>query len=591
MSHTFRYNIVMKMEKLGMKKKILALVICFCLSLSIFTGCTLFQKDTLRYNNQVVAKVGNQTITREEVVNMYYTYYYNYYYYIYGYSEDELMSLVYDSLVTRKVILEEAKQIIQLKNSEVNELWEQVYENIQDTLDSKVKTMLENDGYDEESDLYKEYFPEEESSTKYIYKLYKLETLPKPDYTNFDSNDEALSASNNVLPKEEDYTKDYMVKAYKEWVTELIQSARLAGKSTNVNNVLQAELNRQYKVFEESKYIEKYQEYIEGQNLSIGNETEAAKLVLEKYEMLLTADQQTYGLLGNYETTMNGTDNDNLVLYHNPNSQGYFQVQHILVSFTAEQKKVLESMDGYDEDKDAIYREEYLQKLEEFMNDLISSENGIMYRENYDDEETYKEISAQDSTVTFANLQAELDALVNALKTGGSYADYAQGFNELMYKYSADPGLITEDSLSQFTGYYVPLDPEENGAWIKEFADASRDLYTNSYEKAFADGRYYTMVATSNGVHIIMITGEVQEGNLVDFSGIEHDDSAKIQTGYGHPNRFHKKHLHTKAEWHPHAAGRTRRTHPGANGLEWQAPAPGNRQISGGQDDKGAPQT
>ena len=529
MSHTFRYNIVMKMEKLGMKKKILALVICFCLSLSIFTGCTLFQKDTLRYNNQVVAKVGNQTITREEVVNMYYTYYYNYYYYIYGYSEDELMSLVYDSLVTRKVILEEAKQIIQLKNSEVNELWEQVYENMQDTLDSKVKTMLENDGYDEESDLYKEYFPEEESSTKYIYKLYELETLPKPDYTNFNPNDVELSASNNVLPKEEDYTKDYMLKAYKEWVTELIQSARLAGKSTDVNDVLQAELNRQYKVFEESKYIEKYQEYIEGQNLSIGNEAEAAKLVLEKYEMLLTADQQTYGLLGNYETTMNGTDNDNLVLYHNPNSQGYFQVQHILVSFTAEQKKVLESMDGYDEDKDAIYREEYLQKLEEFMNDLITSENGIMYRENYDDEETYKEISAQDSTLTFVNLQAELDALVNALQKGGSYADYAQGFNKLMYKYSADPGLITEDSLSQFTGYYVPLDSEENGAWIKEFADASRDLYTNSYENGFADERYYTMVATSNGVHIIMITGEVQKGNLVNFSGIENDNSAKIQ--------------------------------------------------------------
>ena len=98
-----------------------------------------------------------------------------------------------------------------------------------------------------------------------------------------------------------------------------------------------------------------------------------------------------------------------------------------------------------------------------------------------------------------------------------------------MYKYSADPGLITEDSLSQFTGYYVPLDSEENGAWIKEFADASRDLYTNSYKKGFADGRYYTMVATSNGVHIIMITGEVQKGNLVDFSGIENDDSAKIQ--------------------------------------------------------------
>lgn len=511
-----------------MKKKIFALILCFCLSLSIFTGCTLFQKDTLRFNNEVVAKVGNQTITREEVVNMYYTYYYNYYYYIYGYSEEELMDLVYDSLVTRKVILEEAKGVIKLKNSEINEIWEDVYESIQDTLDSKVKTMLENDGYDEDSDEYKEYFPEDEDAKKYVFKEYALEKLPKPDYSNFDPNDEALSENNNKLPQEADYEKDYMKKAYREWVTGLIQSARLAGKSTKVQDVLQAELDRQYKVFEESKIIEKYQEYIEGQNLSIGEETEATKLILEKYEKLLTADQQTFGLLGNYEKTMNGTDNKNLVFYHNPESQGYFQVQHILVSFTEEQKKILEAMDGYDEAKDEIYRQEYLDKLNEFMQELMASEDGIMYRENYDDEDAYKEIAAKDSTVTFKNLQAEIDALVAKIGVGGyTYNDYAKDFNELMYKYSADPGLITEGSLSQFTGYYVPVAQDENGAWIKEFADASRELYA-SYTNGFTDGKYYTTVATSNGVHIIMISGGVVKGDIVDFSGLDTDEQ-KIQ--------------------------------------------------------------
>ena len=93
-------------------KKFGKLLICLCLAGSIaLTGCSLVQRDTQRYLSREVAKVGEASITKQELVSAYNNYGYQYVQY-YGYSAERAIKLVLDNLINNKVILEKAKTVI-----------------------------------------------------------------------------------------------------------------------------------------------------------------------------------------------------------------------------------------------------------------------------------------------------------------------------------------------------------------------------------------------------------------------------------------------------------------------------------------------
>ncbi|MEG1581556.1 MAG: hypothetical protein RR334_00145 [Clostridia bacterium] len=515
-----------------MKKKICALLLCVCMSFCIFTGCTLFQKDALASNREVVAVVGTENITREEVVNLYYTYYYNYYYYIYGYSGDSLMTLVYDSLVTRKLILTEARGVIKLKNSEINELWDKVYKSVNETLDGKIKEYLKADDYKETDKLYKDYIESKDESKNYIYKKYILSALKEISYGDGFVTDDVVISDKNGLPIntadfKEFENKEYRMKAYISWVSDLRTSAKTLGKDDSVDSVVNAELNRIYTVQYESKLVEKYQEYIE-QNINITDSD-----LVGKYNTLVNTDKQTFNNIEAYNKAMTDSERKTIPLYHptvdGKDNKGYFGVQHILINFTTEMQDILKNLPGSDPAKDEVYRAEYKAKLAEFKAKLENGEIKVAYRENYDetapgyDKDNYKEISATESKVVFSDVIAEIDAL--ALKIGSekdyTYTSFAMDFNKLMYKYSQDPGLFNKDKPTYYTGYYVPANEKENGSWAQEFAETSRKLLAqltfNDDGTVNTTGKLYAYEATTYGIHIIMVTNPTFNEELVKY--------------------------------------------------------------------------
>ena len=63
-----------------MKKKIFSLVMGIFLlfgGLFAFSGCSLVSKDTNKINNNIVMKIGNTNVTKNDLYNAFYTYYQN----------------------------------------------------------------------------------------------------------------------------------------------------------------------------------------------------------------------------------------------------------------------------------------------------------------------------------------------------------------------------------------------------------------------------------------------------------------------------------------------------------------------------------
>ena len=54
------------MEK-AMKKRILSLILCVMLAVTLFSGCNLFETDKNAYYTQVVGRIGDIEVTKEKL--------------------------------------------------------------------------------------------------------------------------------------------------------------------------------------------------------------------------------------------------------------------------------------------------------------------------------------------------------------------------------------------------------------------------------------------------------------------------------------------------------------------------------------------
>ncbi|HEY8390027.1 MAG TPA: hypothetical protein VIL26_03645, partial [Clostridia bacterium] len=206
-----------------MIKKLLTILLCGVLGLSILSGCSLFVLDEDKDMAEPVAVIASKTIpiqvlqsdgsykkdtfTSEEKVisklelanifNQYgATYIQNY-----GYTVKQTYDTLLEQLVDRELLLIEAEKLIKsneirLKQSEINEIWQNVYDTIDDVI------------YSYEKEIAKEY---EEP----IYERGKGEDL-KPDYPTLtypyapkeDEDVEYEVDENGILQDEEKWTPE-----------------------------------------------------------------------------------------------------------------------------------------------------------------------------------------------------------------------------------------------------------------------------------------------------------------------------------------------------------------------------------------------
>ena len=170
-----------------MKKKIYSLLVMICMCFCFLTGCSLTYTDLSYKNDDVIMTVGNTEITYEEITNQFSGFYSTYGDYFQWYDANEMMDMFYNSVISNALILEKANELlndgqtpttgtIRFYTEDYEDIWNEIYDEINSELDVKEKAVLLNQGV-KEDELPERFKEEEKGETAYIYPEYNFEDV------------------------------------------------------------------------------------------------------------------------------------------------------------------------------------------------------------------------------------------------------------------------------------------------------------------------------------------------------------------------------------------------------------------------------
>ena len=492
-----------------MKKKIISLMLCMLLAVTLLSGCSLFETDKNAYYTQVVGRIGDVEVTKEELLEVYNA---NIETFVnsYGYTAEAATKLFIDYLLEEKLLLQKIDKLIQeeidnnvaqsdyqyaLTNNEYNEAVQKVW----DTIDSDLSSIAEN--YFDIEDIFSEEDKGEQGTTKTIFE-------PTVEVVNgvvkrLDAKDEKQAEKLDV--------KNYKQPVYQETTDKKIWSKFISvlkkneegrldenGKklSTNDKDVFNRYLDKLLTKELNNAKIAKFEETYE-KNYgfdSNGNLTPATtQEVLDYYSNIYKANQEIYDNIDSdhskYFNAMTSST-DRSKIFYNAVLGEFYEVTHILIPITEGQKAEVTEIenDPYltQEEKDiAIANEKSIenttvtQKIDGYETDVTKSVKQI-----YDEimskwDDLYKEYSS--NTQLFASKVAEM-------------------FDPYIYMYSTDTGSYNLD-FSYVVG-------KTQSGMVEEFTDACRELFD------MGQGYISEPVLSEHGYHIILYTRPVE--NLVN---------------------------------------------------------------------------
>lgn len=531
------------------KLKLFSLLICVCICLSFFTGCSLFPKNEDADNDAVMLTIGETEITKQDIINSYYSFYQsNYYYFMYA-SETQILEVFYDTVVKREIVLAEARELIKnetikLTQEEYDEIWNDTFDFIYSQIDTKEKNILLLEDDDEEK-LPKRLQKQEEDKDIYKHEPYEFEPIVQVDYktvtkgTEKAYNDKIEEFFTNIYKynaSTEEDTRDMQpiaeseiskrTEAYEIYISDLMLSAKANGKNSNKDVVLEEEIKRVYNSNFESALYSKYQEYIE--TLSAGTDDGEFdneyndKVIADKYKELLNASTESNTLQENYISVITSTDTESLILYHYQGEYKYFTVQHVLVSFDDDTLETLKDIPGYDTSKDAMFRKAYEQVRATYVSDQMAT--------TYRDYETGKYViksgtENEKDTITIESILENYNAELANIEGYASMTAEEQArqrtllFNKYAWIYSGDTGSLTNDKLSGILGFTISSETDEHGTLVKDFANGARALYEAYANGSKAIGEVISPVISDYGVHLMMLTGVYDKEEIVSTTG------------------------------------------------------------------------
>jgi len=325
-------------------------------------------------------------------------------------------------------------------------------------------------------------------------------------------------------------------KAYEMYLANLMLSAKANGKDSTAEVVLETEVKRIYENYYENALYEKYQEYVESTAIGTDDGEFENKLsdeiIAQKYKQLLNASTEKNTLLDNYVSVITASDNESLILYHYNGKYTYFTVQHILISFDDETLGILEKTEGYDPEKDAMFRKYYEQ-----VRDLYDNEGDMKTSYRDDNGYTVKDTDDKEIKVSITDIRnayaTELaireQDFNNKVSSGDLVFDTQEEqdlaftriktllFNEFAWKYSGDTGSLTKDKLSSILGFTVSSETDEHGSFVKDFANGARAMYEAYLQDKVNNGigMQIDAVTSDYGVHLMMLTGVYEAGEVV----------------------------------------------------------------------------
>jgi len=479
-------------------------------TITVMSGCSLITTNEKKYMAQTVAVAESKDGKYEVKVSMeeFSMYYANYAsnYIQNGMSDKQVVEQIVDMIINRKLFVDYLKdyeldneKIYTLTNKDINDCWTEVYKYVYEQLDSYEVEIYNDWGLE----LNEEEKTEEETS-KFVGRedyehTYVLNNgvLTKVENENSEDEDVALNpnpfkqyfwqdsesevkgytTTGAVKTKLTEYSDGIREEEMKRFVKALTKSESYKKeKDTSPWAVFERELNRVYKIQEDNKYIQKYEEFFNESYQMNSND------ILSLYESTILGQMEKYATASAYNDAMKA---DNSTVYYHP-TQGWFYVSHLLIGFDDEQKALIEEWEAQVK-KGIITEEEKEANIATLRLQLKA---------------TARDSEGKNTSVVKSASQI-LTEVNNAVSIYGNDVDgRVNAFTDLIFKYTSESSFLTRDF-----DYAIPVDKAYD-SMVEEFATASRELYENGL------GSVSGLVYTEYGAHIIMFTGLPANANL-----------------------------------------------------------------------------
>lgn len=476
-------------KKVKAKKILTALLLILLVGFNcLLSACSLVTLNNQKYLSQVVAETTNVKITMEDLILGYNSFGYSYVQNN-SYTTEQAVKKTLEDLIDRELLYNKAKfELGDLTISEQNEVRKEVF----DYINSQVKTYADEiiksenlvlpetkeDKATEEATKFTAYekkiVREKNSDGTYTYKRVVEERKNEDTKLNeFSLNEYGIEG--------------LAQRAYSKYISKTKKS-RDEYKNLSNEEVFEKEFNRIYKVYEKNKYLTLFQSKIE-------NNAEIDLIAIkDKYIELVKNSAFTYALDENgYNKQMQSASNE---VYYQPFGEKYIEVAHVLLGYNDEQTAELKKLKS-DLSQGYIDVSEYELKVKNLA-------GAIKVKDNLNKD-------AQEKTVE--EVYSEIASSLNAC--GNDNDKRVKTFIGFIEKYNTDPGMLT--SLNNQTQYYaINLDTTVTDTMVKEFADASREMYSQENSDYTI---YAKPVLTEYGYHIIFSLGVVE--NKVNLSNID----------------------------------------------------------------------
>lgn len=533
-----------------MKKKIVALLMCFMFCLSIITGCSLITRNNAKYYAQVVAKIEYSDgkvieITKKDLISGYNSFGYNFAQN--GMSLEDTMTRTLDSLVAKHLTIEAVKDELgknYLEDNEKTYLWDQTYDSILNNLKTYYKEIDksskdDSDSNDSTSSTSEEFKKQarlvydSETGTYSIYKTSTDETIKESYEARYKTlkNKKGKEYSQVVDYKFKDAKGNYVFKdilfakvqdlvnsstnwkkSYTKYLKALKESEEDLGLSTVNSEMFYREMDRIYNVVYENYMVQKYETLY---NKSLGKDATLSNIsinsILDSYSLKVRQAYNKYEVLQSSDYDSNMKDSVASMYYYKNSGTKYFYVSSIFMEFDIDTKAVYDELqENKGKWSDQKYKDE-LDILKSMMVANVHDKDGNKTGDKESASQLLLNITKNLPKVldTSDMLEDELNEYYNLL--GVERANYFKNYIDL---YNEDETIRTATN-----NYVVGLD--QNGKAVfgsslsQEYADAATKLYDNG--NAVIGDVLNELVFTEKGAYILFYAGEIE--NL--FTGID----------------------------------------------------------------------
>ncbi len=538
-----------------MKKFTTIVMTCLIMLVAVLTGCSTFKVDKVKYYNEVLAKVGDECITRFDLVNAYNGYGYNTYVTQQGQTEKEAllstMNLLVQRELTEKYALDNPNKY-SLTAYEVNKVYRDTVDSLLDSIDSNIQTArkiynLELDDEDETAEDAKETFKLSEYNYEKRVKVVdgqiqyintdpeldkeKIEDVIDSDYINNYGNytkNQIVKALLEQFKKElranENNEDDVLYQKVCDKALELTCNnlinyeyyLRENGKrlSTNSEDLLYRLVERTYESQLQSAYITKVNTvYLQTETLSNQSVINAFKAMYESDYAKYINDTEAYN------ENIIKTDSD--LIYYHPDSDsefGYFL--HVLLPFNNVEDDLKWLKDHRNDLNYSV--DEYKAEQMKLINQMMCAQRATEEVRDGNDELLYEEGITLEAEVPFLEVLAEYEQNVKDLAS----------FKEFMFKYTTDNATLTADM-----PYVIGYDKTEYTGEIKDgkVVGAHSSMVTNFTAEAIrlmVENQSYTSsdeyIITNYGIHLLYYIAPVV--NTISAEDIDRLTVEKLDT-------------------------------------------------------------